>query len=79
MPLLAMDISTVPGGSSRVMALPISAMVAAAAVTEMPGARRTYSVSMDSSISGKNVVGRRDAVQPAPTTRTSDAPMTAAR
>ncbi len=72
-------IFTVPEGSSRFRALPISASSVEACCTEMPGAKRTEIISIDSSISGKNVAGSRVAPQMLVATNAAEAAMTIQR
>jgi hypothetical protein len=74
MPTFATTISTVPLGRPLVSAWPIAVIFFAASSTEMPGEKRTYIMSIASSISGKNVLGRREAAHPAPATSTTAAP-----
>ncbi len=64
-PTLVTTMSTVPGGSSLVSVRPIRASSADACCTEMPGAKRTEIISIDSSISGKKVDGRWPSCPPA--------------
>jgi hypothetical protein len=55
------------------------ASCADASGTEIPGANRTEIVSIDSSMSGKNVLGRRDAAHPLTPTSAITAAITSRR
>ena len=67
--------STSPFGSSWWSIFAISWIRRDASVRETPGEKRTYTRSIDSSISGKNVLGRCVAARAAPAVSSTDAAM----